>query len=147
MNKYFDKDGLKIFLKELAAKWVKFDDNETGLGASTVQGALTSMYGLIPKVNLEMRQVVLSGIQVCWGRELIECEPDTIVSKTVQFPSAFADATELAFLVTPRTAVPGDIVQGVSGYGSTEEGTIHVLRSNDTSTVVTWFAIGSIASQ
>lgn len=99
----------------------------------------------IPKVNLVDKQIVIGGIQICWGRVSVSCIANTTVSATVSYPASFANTTDTEMLVVARTNVPGSIVEGVSGVTGIDEGTIYVRRVNSTSTNIGWLAIGPIA--
>ena len=75
------------------------------------------------------------------GSVVIIPKPNEQTSKHVTFTTPFKSAPEV--FVTPRSSVAGKVLLGTGVIGATKEGfDIYVLRTNDTSTEVSWLAVG-----
>lgn len=85
----------------------------------------------------------LGGIRLQYGSITITPKPNEQTSKHVTFPVAFSGKPEL--FITPRSSVAGKVLLGFGTMSSKEDGfDIYMLRTNDTDTIFSWFAIGPI---
>ena len=83
----------------------------------------------------------LGGMTIKTGSVVIIPKPNEQTSKHVTFTTPFKSAPEV--FVTPRSSVAGKILLGTGVIGATKEGfDIYILRTNDTSTEVSWLAVG-----
>lgn len=92
------------------------------------------------EMNRELNSA-LGGMTIKTGSVVIIPKPNEQTSKHVTFTTPFKSAPEV--FVTPRSSVAGKVLLGTGVIGATKEGfDIYVLRTNDTSTEVSWLAVG-----
>lgn len=86
----------------------------------------------------------LVGIGIQTGSVTITPAADTVSSQKVYFPKAFKSAPAIV-IVSPQTSVPYTYVRYATASDYTKDGfTLYIYRTNSTSTVVKWIAVGSL---
>jgi small ligand-binding sensory domain FIST len=84
----------------------------------------------------------IDAYRIEYGSVSITPVANTPTAEAVTFDTPFTSVPKL--FVNPHTAYPGTQVLGVSASGITTDGcNVYITRTNTTSTVIDWMAVGT----